>query len=172
MAYNRFRYYDPKMGMYISQDPIGLAGGILNLYGYVSDTNAWIDTLGLSGKGKSYKKDESGEYSSVRGHHVHAKAAFKSHPKYDPNKGFCIGQEYMEQRNWSHADMTRKQRELFDELAQSGRENTLEEHSRIAVAALQAGGASKEEAIILVQQSSENLSAQGVVNPTNIPWNK
>ena len=47
LAYNRFRYYSPKMGMYVSQDPIGLAGGILNLYGYVSDTNAWIDIFGL-----------------------------------------------------------------------------------------------------------------------------
>ena len=47
LAYNRFRYYSPKMGMYVSQDPIGLAGGILNLYGYVDDTNAWSDILGL-----------------------------------------------------------------------------------------------------------------------------
>ena len=39
------------MGMYVSQDPIGLAGGIFNLYGYVEDTNAWIDALGLQ---KSY----------------------------------------------------------------------------------------------------------------------
>ena len=48
LAYNRFRYYDPKTGAYISQDPIRLAGGILNLYGYVDDTNAWIDVLGLA----------------------------------------------------------------------------------------------------------------------------
>ena len=47
MAYNRFRYYRPDTGAYISQDPIGLAGGILNLYGYVDDTNTWIDILGL-----------------------------------------------------------------------------------------------------------------------------
>ena len=33
LAYNRFRYYSPQMGVYISQDPIGLAGGIFNLYG-------------------------------------------------------------------------------------------------------------------------------------------
>ena len=47
LAYNRFRYYSPKMGMYVSQDPIGLAGGILNLYGYVEDTLSFIDILGL-----------------------------------------------------------------------------------------------------------------------------
>ena len=27
LAYNRFRYYSPNMGCYISQDPIRLAGG-------------------------------------------------------------------------------------------------------------------------------------------------
>jgi Rhs_assc_core: RHS repeat-associated core domain len=54
LAYNRFRYYSPKMGMYVSQDPIGLAGGILNLYGYVSDTNVWTDVFGLAGTGGAY----------------------------------------------------------------------------------------------------------------------
>ena len=53
LAYNRFRYYSPKTGMYVSQDPIGLAGGILNLYGYVDDTNIVIDLFGLSGRGGS-----------------------------------------------------------------------------------------------------------------------
>ena len=33
--------------MYISQDPIGLAGGNPTLCGYVSDTNMWVDILGL-----------------------------------------------------------------------------------------------------------------------------
>ena len=39
--------------MYVSQDPIGLGGGILNLYGYVDDTNAWIDVFGLAPKSYS-----------------------------------------------------------------------------------------------------------------------
>ena len=44
LYYNRFRYYDPSTGGYISQDPIGLAGNNPTLYGYVSDTNSWVDT--------------------------------------------------------------------------------------------------------------------------------
>jgi RHS repeat-associated protein len=51
LYYNRFRYYDPEAGGYVSQDPIGLAGGNPTLYGYVSDPNSELDTLGL-------KKDE------------------------------------------------------------------------------------------------------------------
>lgn len=45
--YNRFRYYSPKMGMYISSDPIGLAGGNPTLYGYVFDPNTQVDPFGL-----------------------------------------------------------------------------------------------------------------------------
>ncbi|RQO29718.1 type IV secretion protein Rhs [Taibaiella sp. KBW10] len=47
LCYNRFRYYDPNSGLYLSQDPIRLRGG-LALYGYVHDTNNWLDVLGLS----------------------------------------------------------------------------------------------------------------------------
>ncbi|GIM57492.1 type IV secretion protein Rhs [Capnocytophaga canimorsus] len=46
LAYNRFRYYSPDTGAYISQDPIGLEGG-LALYSYVHDSNTWIDIFGL-----------------------------------------------------------------------------------------------------------------------------
>ncbi|WP_080637729.1 RHS repeat-associated core domain-containing protein [Porphyromonas gulae] len=47
MYYNRFRYYNPSSGTYISQDPIRLAGGNPNIYAYVSDINNRIDLLGL-----------------------------------------------------------------------------------------------------------------------------
>ncbi len=48
LAYNRFRYYSPLMGMYVSQDPIRLNGGITNIYAYVEDINSWLDILGLN----------------------------------------------------------------------------------------------------------------------------
>ena len=47
LAYNRFRYYSPETGAYISQDPIGLAGENPTLYGYVKDSNWGIDIFGL-----------------------------------------------------------------------------------------------------------------------------
>ena len=47
LYYNRFRYYSPHTGNYISQDPIGLAGNNPTLYGYVNDANAWINPFGL-----------------------------------------------------------------------------------------------------------------------------
>ncbi len=68
--------------------------------------------------------------------------------------------------------MTKKQRELFGELALSGRPNSLEEHTKIAVEALVAGGATRKEAISLVESSLQDLARQGVIAPTRIPWQK
>ncbi len=48
LYYNRFRYYDPDIGRFVSQDPIGLKGGN-NLYQYAPNPCGWIDPLGLAG---------------------------------------------------------------------------------------------------------------------------
>ena len=54
LYYNRFRYYDPNTGSYISQDPIGLAGGNPTMYGYVFDNNIQLDIFGLKCKAKHH----------------------------------------------------------------------------------------------------------------------
>lgn len=46
LHYNRFRYYDPVVGRFISPDPIGYVGG-LNLYEYAPNPVVWIDPYGL-----------------------------------------------------------------------------------------------------------------------------
>jgi RHS repeat-associated protein len=47
LHYNLNRYYDPFIGRYITQDPLGILGG-LNSYQYVNgDPINWIDPLGL-----------------------------------------------------------------------------------------------------------------------------
>ncbi|EHN1693153.1 PAAR domain-containing protein [Salmonella enterica subsp. enterica serovar Newport] len=47
LHYNLFRYYAPECGRFVSQDPIGLKGG-LNLYAYAPNPIRWIDPLGLA----------------------------------------------------------------------------------------------------------------------------
>ncbi len=47
LHYNRYRYYDPATGRFVSKDPIGLAGGI-NVYQYAPNAVQWIDPLGLA----------------------------------------------------------------------------------------------------------------------------
>lgn len=113
----------------------------------------------------------TGEYRNVKGHHVHAKAAFKDSMQYDPNKGFSISQEFMKKNGIRHEKVTATQRKLFTELAESGRPNTLAEHTRIARESLKAGGAADEVIEPLINKSLENLANQGITQPTNIPWN-
>jgi len=36
--YYRARYYDPSLHRFISEDPIGFAGGNVNLYGYTNNS--------------------------------------------------------------------------------------------------------------------------------------
>ncbi|WP_199914969.1 RHS repeat-associated core domain-containing protein, partial [Xanthomonas fragariae] len=45
LNYNRYRYYDARLGQYIGADPIGLLGG-LNLYQYAYNSLQWADPLG------------------------------------------------------------------------------------------------------------------------------
>ncbi|HID7507864.1 TPA: RHS repeat-associated core domain-containing protein [Enterobacter hormaechei] len=55
LHYNLFRYYDPQVGRFIVQDPIGLNGG-WNLYQYAPNPLGWIDPLGLSCTGTNRRQ--------------------------------------------------------------------------------------------------------------------
>ena len=59
LAYNRYRYYSPETGAYISQDPIGLAGNNPNFYAYVFDNNTQVNVFGLDCK--KYEKIVEGK---------------------------------------------------------------------------------------------------------------
>lgn len=52
LHYNRYRYYSPYVGRFVSKDPIGLLGGH-NVYAYAPNSIAWIDPLGLNNKNKN-----------------------------------------------------------------------------------------------------------------------
>jgi RHS repeat-associated protein len=49
LYYNRFRYYDPQLGRYVSRDPIRLLGGF-NSYAYAHNPVNWLDPLGLAAR--------------------------------------------------------------------------------------------------------------------------
>ncbi|MBC8955025.1 RHS family protein [Xenorhabdus sp. PB62.4] len=70
LYYNRFRYYSPETGQYLSPDPIGLMGG-LNPYGYVHNPSNWVDPYGLTGcpnVSSKGKLDHLGDGRPVSGH--------------------------------------------------------------------------------------------------------
>ena len=46
LHYNLMSYYEPGVGRFVNQDPIGLLGGS-NLYQFALNVQDWIDPLGL-----------------------------------------------------------------------------------------------------------------------------
>jgi RHS repeat-associated protein len=85
LAYNRFRYYDPNIGNYISQDPIGLRGGFV-LYEYVHDVNNWLDVHGLS---SSILNGNLGGVvgDNMQAHHVIPEEVWKANQDFFDNIG-------------------------------------------------------------------------------------
>ncbi|WP_205298038.1 RHS repeat-associated core domain-containing protein, partial [Pantoea sp. Cy-639] len=58
LHYNRYRYYDPSVGRFVSHDPIGLLGG-LNLHQFAPNPTRWVDPLGLKKKSCQTKKNST-----------------------------------------------------------------------------------------------------------------
>ena len=79
LYYNRFRYYDPEIGQYTQQDPIGLTGGNPTLYGYVYNTNVQVDELGLSWSDflRALGITQPGGLTNPHGHHIVFKGQFR-----------------------------------------------------------------------------------------------
>ena len=72
LHYNRFRYYDSDVGMFISTDPIGLLGGS-NVFQYAPNPVGWIDPWGLS-RCNETAKDVVEETTRVR-HYTNRKGS-------------------------------------------------------------------------------------------------
>jgi RHS repeat-associated protein len=59
LHYNRYRYYDPRLGRYLQSDPIGYEGSPVNLYAYCANPLVQVDVLGLDHDNTTSKSDSS-----------------------------------------------------------------------------------------------------------------
>ncbi|RFC81362.1 hypothetical protein C9E89_022285 [Acinetobacter sichuanensis] len=66
LYYNRYRYYLPYVGRFISKDPIRLLGG--NTFAYAPNPVGWIDPYGLTctfdTKSNRWRNNETGKYKT------------------------------------------------------------------------------------------------------------
>ena len=105
LYYNRFRYYDPRIGNYISQDPIRLAGDNPTLYGYVLDVNIEFDVYGLRNTELYYlRASKDGFYN------VYSKGSKAPTGKVYLYKGdiWKIGESYNPKKRYSQAYLQRE----------------------------------------------------------------
>ena len=66
LYYMRARYYDPQVGRFISEDPIGFEGGDVNLYVYASNNPIlFIDPWGLCAKNPSLSEQIRKSISNI-----------------------------------------------------------------------------------------------------------
>jgi len=82
LHYNRFRYYDPDVGRFVFQDPIGLLGGD-NLYQYAPNPSGWVDVFGLACWGDLLIKagfPKPKDMENPHGHHIIFKGDFERIP--------------------------------------------------------------------------------------------
>ncbi|EPH6764735.1 RHS repeat domain-containing protein [Cronobacter dublinensis] len=85
LHYNRFRYYDPDAGRFISQAPPGFAGGI-NLYQYAPNPLVWVDPLGL-------KCERKVIWTKKGWKHIYDRHFKKKSPRWDHKSKFEVGDE-------------------------------------------------------------------------------
>lgn len=82
LHYNRFRYYSPDVGRFVSNDPIGLLGGE-NFYAYAPNPIMWVDPLGLCWGDKLAASGVPKPAGMARphGHHIIFKGEFLGNPR-------------------------------------------------------------------------------------------
>ncbi|MGJ7558728.1 RHS repeat-associated core domain-containing protein [Variovorax sp. RB3P1] len=75
LHYNRYRYYDPQAGRFVSSDPIALLGGN-NLHAYAINPVQWTDAVGLASQWQANWEEKYGPLpSGYQVHHVIPKSA-------------------------------------------------------------------------------------------------
>ncbi|MBR7977021.1 RHS domain-containing protein [Burkholderia vietnamiensis] len=81
LHYNTFRFYDPDVGRFINQDPIGLYGGG-NLYAYGPNVQQWIDPWGWCSVKLSNNLEAAGTArpANSAAHHIVGDTASKAGP--------------------------------------------------------------------------------------------
>ncbi len=111
LHYNFFRYYEPDVGRFVNQDPIGLWGGD-NFYSFAPNVLTWVDILGWHSSGSwgtmrcQMNKTGSNKFRTFTGYssgaggqgarHPLIKRLFKKHKK-DGRSGKCVEADILSQ---------------------------------------------------------------------------
>jgi RHS repeat-associated protein len=165
LHYNYYRYYDPDLGRFITQDPIGINGG-LNLYRYCQNPVNWADPWGLFDELDIARMGDSGHRGDgLEAHELLQSAWLKEHSSVYQGRGTGFGRDNpaIAIPPDVHKDVTRAQRDedLHDPAVlrkQSALDN-IEKNAEILEKQLIAKGYDPQEAKQAVQDLKEEAIA-------------
>jgi RHS repeat-associated protein len=96
LHYNRFRYYDPELGRFISPDPTSIEGNI-HEWAYARNPIGWVDPLGFEDGAALAKGMGSNPPPGFAAHHVIPESLFK-----DPKIQGLLGKDPHTKQNGIH----------------------------------------------------------------------
>jgi RHS repeat-associated protein len=121
LHYNRFRFYDPDIGRYLSQDPVGLLGGT-NPYEYGLNPVMYIDPLGLLGFGAL---GSHGVLKSVgngfQSHHLNQDAAYRDHIEHKEGEAILLKGNAFKDCCSSHYKCHKSMEKFWDQYRKGGK---------------------------------------------------
>ena len=123
LYYNHFRFYDSSSGNYLSQDPIGLEGENPTLYGYVHNTNIWIDILGLS-LGGAHKNTDKQKGVKEANHMPSFSSLKKGKPGIMHGDGPATSMDILDHMNtasWGNRKTSQQWRSVQEDLIRRGK---------------------------------------------------
>ena len=187
LHYNRYRYYDPRAGRFISKDPISYAGG-LNLYAYAPNPTGWVDALGLSScpcksdcdkiladagldvdtHGNLTKRNKGTQYDS---HHIYQDNTVTSVPGYKHREAIAITLQGRNMDGTTRGTQHYKASQAQNNSASGG---ILGSETTIAFKALRSAGIGSKESKCAVLKARGYLSGLGANSgtTTNFPKNR
>jgi len=176
LHYNRYRYYDPASGRFVSKDPIGLAGGI-NAFQYAPNPVSWIDPLGLAKRlcpcdCESILKESGrdyGTYSEVDpdSHHIIQNAAVRDVTDYSRSQAPAV------QLNGPSTSIG-SEHYIATQVQRQAGGGTYAAERRIGYKALRRAGLSQDEARCHIARADKYFSNLGVGPNTvlRVPGNR
>ena len=168
LHYNLKRYYEPEVGRFVNQDPIGLLGGD-NFYQFGPNITVWIDPLGLE-KCESYcdkllkkfnvifgkHKEMANIASGTRkdSHHIYQDSAMKGLAGYDRGDAIAVVMRARNTDRTTRGTPYYKTQQVQRTYPSRGR---LKNETMVAYRALRAAGYAPHVAGCLVLKAKEYL---------------
>jgi RHS repeat-associated protein len=173
LHYNRFRYYDPDTGRYMSQDPVGLLGGI-NPYGYGFNPVMYIDPLGLLGFAAL---GTHGVLKSVgngfQSHHLNQDAVYRDHIEHKEGEAILLKGNAFKDCCSSHYKCHKSLEKFWDQYRKGGKKvgqiPTNRQYSQALRAALKSAGLKPSVVSAAVANARTQRAAAGLAESDPVP---